>query len=309
MKRHERRSRWLVGAAGIGLAGLVSLTGACSKKSTSSGSGGGGKPAAMTFQTTDCGKCAQTSCTQAFSACQSDPTCATYLDCLFKCPVDAQGNADPMCDAACVPAQSSTESDKARSAVTGCRFYGAGASCPTCGIPNTPQSGNLNQVCTPRPNPPTACRACYWQKCCHTWDACFDGSNPDCDALTTCAQACTTAPLEPCMKACFDAHPNSVPTLLAQQSCALSNCSSDQPNCDASTRDACETCSFVTCGDPFVSLLSTGPGFLLFVCTEDCGKAGMGPSCTEACVQAHSEAQDAFFLWAECVTDRCGSTC
>src|SRR5262245_50506380 len=97
--------------------------------------GGSGGNVAATFQTTECGKCVKSSCDQVLADCQTDPSCTSYLDCLYKCPVDSNGNADAACDAACVPTGSSSESTKKQRAVGACRLYGPGSDCPACAIP------------------------------------------------------------------------------------------------------------------------------------------------------------------------------
>jgi len=242
-------------------------------------------------------------------SCQTDPGCTSYLDCLLHCPVTEKGNADPACDVACVGTGASFETLKAEAKLTECRFYGGGAACEDCSIPTTPQSDTLNQVCEPRPDPPTPCRACYWEKCCDTWDACFaEGVNPDCDDLTTCIQACTD-PLEPCIESCFADHPNSVTTLLEQVGCSVTYCGADQVDCDVSMRDDCDKCLYEDCSDPFVNLLSTGEGYLLWTCLSDCGSGDGGVPCTEACFDAHPDAQDAGFLWADCIDYHCATRC
>ncbi len=303
-------------SACMAMLGFFTTTLGCGAEETK-GTGGSGGSAVVTFQKSECGTCVKASCGAALADCQSDPACASYLDCLYACPVDAKGNADPACDAACAPAQSSSESIKKRQAVAACRFYGDGAACPTCSVPTNLTSATLNQQCVARPNPPTPCRDCFWKHCCDTWDACFDGQNADCDALTDCVGACSNVvPIEPCLQACHDAHPASVATLLAQQTCAISQCASDfvdpvtkKPTCDLALRDACTTCVQVTCGDPFAALLSTGPGFLTYACFEDCSTAGKGADCIAGCVASHPEAADAFFLWGSCVDYRCATEC
>lgn len=302
------RTLWIAGS----LVSFAIVAAACSDSSTENqgGQGTGGSPPANTFQSSECGTCVETSCDPEIQACLTDPGCTTYLDCLLHCPVDEKGNADPACDAACVGTASSSETLKAEADLKACRFYGSGATCEACSIPTAPVSTQLNQQCEPRPDPPpTQCRACYWEKCCDTWDACYaDGVNPDCDALATCIQACGD-PIEPCVDACFDAHPNSVTTLLDQVGCSVSLCAADQPDCDVEARDDCDTCLAVDCGDSFVSLLSTAEGYLLWLCLADCGDSGGGVQCTEGCFDAHPEAQDAGFLWADCLTYQCSTRC
>jgi hypothetical protein len=298
-----------LGVVGVPLAlGLVAL-GACAGDGASTGGGGSGP--ATTFSSTECGTCVTAACSNAISACQTDPACAGYLDCLLQCPVDAHGNAEPACDQGCAAA-GSTETAKLESAVTACRLYGDGTSCTACAIPNQPSSGPLNQQCEPRPNAPTPCRQCYWDHCCDTWDACFaDGVNPDCDALGTCIGDCiNAAAYEPCVKACLDAHPGSVSTLLTQQACGLSMCAADQVDCNISLRDACDTCLYGTCGDSFVAMLSTADGYLAWLCMEDCGAAGApGDQCVQDCVNAYPAAGSAIFLWGDCLSYQCATLC
>ncbi|MBI4706227.1 MAG: hypothetical protein HY744_34455 [Deltaproteobacteria bacterium] len=286
--------------------GLLAL-GACSGDGAPGGAGG--SPPATELASTECGACVTTACAGAISECQTDPGCAGYLECLLKCPVDEHGNADQGCDEGCASSGSS-ETARLASGLTACRLYGDGASCKTCAIPNQPVSGTLNQQCEPRPEPaPTPCRQCYWDHCCDTWDACFaEGVNPDCDALATCIQECKD-PIEPCVKACFAAHPGSVATLLDRLSCATALCAPDTPHCEPAERDACQACLYDDCADPFAKLLSTAEGFLVWLCTADCGAIDAGSQCIEGCVAAYPDATEAFFLWAECVDYACATVC
>jgi len=281
----------------------------CGDAGATGGAGGqGGSPAAEVFGSTECGQCVTIdACADEIASCTSDPGCASYLDCLLACPVTSLGDADPTCDAGCA-GDGSTETTKLRAGVTGCRLYGAGAACGPCGIPSEPTSETLNQTCEPRPDPPTACRACYWEKCCDTWDACYaEGVNPDCDALGTCVSACGQ-PLEPCIDACFAAHPDSVTTALTQVACGLSQCAADQPECDMTLRDACDTCLLEDCGDPFVELMSTGEGYLFFTCLAECDGT-FGTGCVAPCLEAHPDAEEDGLLFLECVSIQCETLC
>ncbi|MFO0547111.1 MAG: hypothetical protein U0271_01920 [Polyangiaceae bacterium] len=267
-------------------------------------------PSDPVYGTTDCGTCVKTACSAEFTDCQSDPGCASYLECLLACPVTADGDATTECDAGCV-ADDSTESLKARSAITACRFEGRGAEdCADCNIPTGNTNPTLNQQCEPRPNAPNPCRQCSWDRCCDTWDACYaDGVDPECNTLTDCAIACQIYPLEPCLADCFEAHPTAVDPFLSQLVCGLSLCANDQPNCDASLRDDCDDCMYDTCGDSFVAMFGSHDGFLLFTCAEDCGAAGQGIECTLDCVAAHPDGEEAFYVWTDCVNYHCASSC
>lgn len=295
----------LLATAGVGCSDDTSTAGG-----GGAGGDGGGSSNPASYLGSDCGVCVSTQCEDAIDACATDPGCATYLDCLFECPVTELGDADPTCDAACA-AGGSSETERLRAGLAGCRAFGAGATeCAECGVPTTPQDDTLNQVCEPRKEePPTPCRACYWEKCCDTWDACYNGENPDCDALATCVIACEEQELDPCVSACFEEHPDSVATLLEQSACSVSQCNADQVDCNEAARDACDVCIYETCGDPFVEMLGTGEGYLLWLCLADCGESGGGVPCTEACFEAHPDGAEDAFLWGECIEVRCESLC
>jgi hypothetical protein len=279
--------------------------GACSSDGDTTG--GGAPSAGSPLFSSECGTCVANACGAEMWTCQTDPGCASYLDCLLRCPVDAGGVVEPTCEQSC-PISASSETEPLETAFSACRFYGPGEGCGRCAVPPLPDP--LNQTCESRPEPaPTPCRQCYWDHCCQTWDACYaEGVNPDCDALASCIMACDS-PFEPCASTCFDAYPGSVTTLLAQQSCGLSVCAADQRDCDASLRDPCETCLYVDCADSFVTLLSTGEGYLAWLCMSDCGALGAETACVEACVSDHPGAEAAVSLWAQCIEYRCAIVC
>jgi len=276
---------------------------ACGNDGPNDGGGGG----AATYATSECGSCVATACEAAFAACQAEPSCTGYLECLLGCPLNALGDADGACDEACVADESATATE-ARVEIDGCRQNQAVEACSACPAPPAPAV--LDQTCEPRPEPaPTACR----QWCCDTWDACFaEGADPGCDTFTTCIQACVEQDdaLEPCVAACVEGHSDSVvQTFLAQYTCALSRCASEQPMCDAAGRDACDVCLHETCGEPLAGLLATAEGFLIWNCQEDCANTEGGVACVAECADAHGSAKEAFLLWTECVDYHCTATC
>jgi hypothetical protein len=282
------------------------LLASCDDSETKRPSGSG----AETFAQTSCSDCFLRTCAEPVDACRSDPGCAAYLDCLGACPVDEEGFIDPDCDVACSPTTSS-EATRAQAEVVKCRTQDAAAACLECAPAGPVLIGGQAQLCEPRDDEPfSPCSPCYWENCCDTWDACFgEGADPDCDALASCVALCVDAPLEPCVDACFAAHPASVETLLAQNGCAMEFCAKDQIDCNADKRSECDVCLFDTCGPMWVDLMSNPDGFLLFACLGDCGAVDGGVTCVEACFDAHPGAEYAGYLWAECVAFNCESSC
>jgi hypothetical protein len=297
--------RYVLGALLAGA--IVGMAVACSSDTINDGSGG--KPATTTYAQSNCNTCVTSACSTEIDACRGDPGCAAYLDCLGQCPITQLGDADETCTSKC-PQGDSTETSKLIADVTICRRQGSGGDCTECGDPGKQWRGSTQQVCPPHDPAPTPCRECYWDKCCDTWNACYDGSNPDCDALATCYGGCTTqGMIESCASACFAAHPNSVPTLLSQLSCAVAQCDSDQVNCDATQRDACDTCLYSTCAQPFQDFFSDPDGHLEWLCLADCGANNGGVTCTEACDMKYPQVETKFLLWAECLEHACASSC
>lgn len=307
--------RWAKLGRGLayGTCALVAMLtfqlGACGDSSMPAGGGGsGGNPSGDAFADSECGICIETECAEALDGCISDPGCSSYLDCLLACPLDDFGNADPSCDAACVGSESS-ETTAARIHLTGCREHGPGAECPTCGFAQPPIPVPLSQVCEDRvaPNP---CRQCFWDHCCDTWDACFDGNNDDCDALATCIEPCKQEDdSEACVADCFAQHSASVGTYLDQNLCASAMCAIEQMNCDADARDDCDVCLYETCGTPLHDLIATEPGFLLWVCNLDCAAAQADPDCYKACTDNYPDLKDEYLLWGECLQYECSAIC
>jgi hypothetical protein len=286
-------------------------TSACSDE-VSTGSGAVGGSASQNYGQGDCYDCVKEVCSVELTQCQSEAGCASYLDCVIACRLNERGNAEEACDQACV-AKTPEEAQQVVASVVSCRQDGPGVACGACGLPQGPRSAPEPQLCAPRPNPPTPCRACFWDKCCDTWDQCYGpNGNAECDAVVTCLQLCEPPQLESCTSDCFDAHPNGIDDYIAQLSCATLHCAPEvtdanmMPTCDATQRDACSSCIYSECGASFIDYIGTAEGVLMYLCLADCGSQGLGVKCIEACVEAHPQGNDAFFLWAECVDYRCG---
>ncbi len=289
--------------------------GACGDSSAPTGGGGAGGNGEPGYGESDCGVCVLDACTEEIEACSSDPGCTSYLECLLACPVDPQGNAELDCDQACVTGDSS-ETLNAVSDVRICRSSEAGADCAPCGVPKLDEDSVLTQACEPKQAPRgNVCRQCFFDKCCDTWDACFDGGNPDCESLVVdCLAGCDEYPIEGCVSACFDQHPESVSTYLEQQRCALLKCASDKTGdqaCDASTRDDCEVCMVEDCEASLNDLIQTEAGLLAWACLGDCSQAdgGSTPSCIEACFDDHPSAVVELSAYGECISYLCTPKC
>jgi len=292
------------------LASLLLLL-ACGDDTGTGGQGGaGGAPSTpQDFEHSSCAACIQEACSAELTDCQSDPECTTYLSCLFACPVDASGKIELGCDDGCSTI-SSSEGALAQADLLSCRLYGAGASCEDCQLPNLPFGPNVPQECSPTEPAPNACRQCFWEKCCNTWDTCFAGGNAECDALDLCLAPCESeVPFEDCIAACFELHPDGIADYLAHFTCAIEHCAADTaPACDLEARPPCDTCATGTCGPTYIAMLSTEDGFLLNACLEDCDEDS-DVTCVEACFDAHPAAQAAGFLWGECVSFECIDEC
>lgn len=279
---------------------------ACSDDGTG-GAGASGGSAPQGYGQSECFTCVRAECEAELDACRAEPGCTAYLDCVAACATNDLGDADNECDEACAAA-TPEEAQRVTATVVSCRHDGPGVECDACGLPQGKRDVPESQMCEARPNPPTPCRACFWEKCCDTWDQCYGpNGNPECDAIVTCLidAGCESPELESCSETCFEAHPTGVDDYIAQLTCANLHCAPEISTCDATQRDACSTCIFSECGESYIDLLSTIDGVLIYTCISDCGE-NAAVECIEACVTAHPEANGDFFLWAECVDYRCG---
>jgi hypothetical protein len=301
--------RGLLCGAGLLLSGLIVELGACGDSAAPGGNGAGGSGGspAEVFATSDCGACLVEACDAFLTDCQSSPDCADYLECLLACPLDDLGNADAACDEGCVPPGESSEALAGRVALTNCRTEGPGAACAAC-IVEEPAP----QVCEPSTQE-TPCLQCYADSCCDTREACFGGSNPDCEALFECMKPCGDVKLhtyaEPCIADCFAEHPASVDTLVTERQCAFIECANETKNCDATDRNECHACLYGTCADPLNTLVTTEDGYLMWFCTVDCDYLNADADCYIACADKYPAHEEEFLLWAECASYACDTLC
>ncbi len=281
--------------------GSLILASACGDDAESSSKGGGGSGGSgEAYGASPCGLCVKDACAAEIDACSADPGCAQYLTCLYACPLDATGNADPACADACGVPDSST-AQAARSAVEACRAYGAGAlDCPACGI-----SGNthplLNQDC-PASQEVNACFKCEDEHCCETYAACK--SDPECDALVTCIQACPDATYDACKADCEAAHPAGVAGFGARLGCLMVLCV--EP-CAGVPPTPCAECVNTRCGDEFITCWSNPECYHLFDCTTPCSPDDQ--PCFDACFAAHPAGVQDFNNYALCSTQACSAEC
>jgi hypothetical protein len=246
-------------------------------------------------------------CTAAFQGCSADPECPAYVECLDACPVGADGDAEPACEAAC-PRGTGTESLRAAAAIDACRDPGAGADCVACGVPDrtgVPPIPELNQTCTEPSIETNPCFVCQDEKCCETIAAC--NANPDCVAYKDCLRS-FVGDGDP-FNACAVDHPGGVEGFAKGSVCGIYHCATDTEIgvCDPADRDPCLTCAYFECTEEWAALESTAEGFLLGWCVAFC-PAG-DTACDQACLDAHPSAVEAYIAFGECTFAACGEEC
>lgn len=294
---------------GVVLAGLLSA--ACSSEedgtgggATTAATGSGGAPAA-TWGASECGTCVHEACAAAFQACLSDPECPAYAECLDACPMGADGNVDPTCQAAC-PRGTGTESLRAAAAIDACRDPGAGADCVACGIPGRtclPDIPELNQTCTEPSVETNPCFICQDENCCQTIATC--DANPECVAFKQCLR--DNAEANDPYNLCGAQHPDGVQDAAAGITCATYHCAIDTNGCDPDERDPCLDCLFCDCAKEWAELERTAEGFLLVGCVGACPVGDT--ACDQACFDAHPSAQQGYLALGECLFAACDEDC
>lgn len=300
-------ARWL--PAALTAAAFVGLAlGACSSEpGDDTGAAGGG--AGSTYGASECGVCVKEACADAIVGCQSDPECVGYLECLYACPLGADGNVALECEAAC-PVGSSTSALQAKAALTTCRELGDGAACAACNVPmNGPQHPVLSQDCEPATDP-SMCLACSKSHCCESRWGCYDPvpSFPEACSFADCVIACLDAGSTGCEAACSTMFPIAVLEAYAAQTvCMLHHCDGETPNCSGDGREPCQECLYVTCGDAFAAFATTVDGFLLFSCIQDCPVDDT--ACDEVCYDTYPAAMPAYYEVANCVAALCSEDC
>ncbi len=274
--------------------------------STSSAGAGGASP---TYATSCLGGCISSACKSQISACNGDPTCASYLACLDGCPVTSSGDVDPACVAQCPPVSGLAGTD-AKDAFDACRQQAAGASCAKCvggmdgggtggagGAAACQPPAALMQQC-PASTGTDACGKCQYERCCDSVNQVFNGG-PATD-FANCVQACTDLA---CVQACATKYPNGVQGFGEYEGCAYVECSAT----GACATDQCGACSYKNCGCELASCESDPGCFLILECESYCTTT----TCAKACVTNATGAASAQLAetYAVCVSQRCITAC
>jgi hypothetical protein len=281
----------------LGVAGVIAAV-ACGEAVpvNTSGAGGSGER----YGNSECGECALDACGAALAECDADPGCAAYLACLKECPVAADGDADPECEAACPVAEGTTTAE-AVARMRYCRESGdGGLLCPPCG--KTQQTDPcLMQSCGPseETNP---CYKCDDENCCELFEAYL--ANPEAQALLLCLQACGNDDF--CHFDCYDMHPDGVADVGARMSCLGILCGVE---C-GSAGNPCNDCTKAKCPSQEIQCGKNADCFLIRVCEVECELLGGEPAaCIETCLAQHPNGVDAFYSLVACVAEECLNVC
>lgn len=319
--------RWMLGMFGaIAILETITLLGACSSspetqattsttssttgsmESSTSGAGGGANGG---YGKSLCGACVLKACAGEQAACEAEPSCSAHLECLLKCPVGADGDADPACEQAC-PVVSGTAAQSAGDALAFCRTAGQGASCAvTCGHASAdggePETCKGNPILTQQCKPSQLsdpCYKCQFEKCCDSVDACFNGG-PATD-LTNCWLACTTDDIA-CELACFDQYPDGVVGFGGYSACTEVNCFAPGGACQHAQPASCLDCESTQCCEELAACDTDAECFLITQCTLGC--KSQDTLCGGACFAAHPKGQAALGKLAVCDGQRCAGKC
>lgn len=295
---------WLF--ACVAIATSASLGFACSTAEAPVGaSGEAGIPDATiadgAWGTTACAACTIAACNLERAECSADPGCALNLDCIEACPAQPDGDPDAACVAAC-PVAPATASETPRRALERCRLVGRATDCPTCAAAGLRRYRNplLTNTCEsttwdagPGATPvQEQCAKCLSQRCCESRDACR--ADPTCFDLKDCYAACKDTA---CNDACYAMYDASIAHLFGFVSCATVRCGAecgDQP-------DACGSCIYGPCADPFIDCRSDHDCYLLSECIAPCKEF----ACLEVCNAKYPAAVRTFESLTLCTQARC----
>jgi hypothetical protein len=243
-----------------------------------------------------CGVCFAQNCASQRDACAGDPDCASYLTCLEACEAEPK---DGPPDAACAGACQAPEGTAARAAYDNldyCRTQGDGAKlCETCGF--EPPQG---QDCAPSTDP-NPCYACEDENCCESYEA--YAANPEAKAIYDCILTCTQPPYAPCQEQCVLDHPDGAADWGARLGCNTVHCS-DTSTCGEVPLDACLTCVYGKCGDPYQACSADAECFRIMLCTAACPD-----ECAGECAAEHPDAAELYNDFALCAKNECLDVC
>ena len=265
----------------------------------SSTTGGGGT---TSFGASTCAACAEGHCVEEVAACRADPGCATYLDCVLGCPLDAAGQSvDLGCAGACPPGDTA-DSQAAAADVFSCMIGGAGASCLECGGSGTDENGVPIENC-PESDDPNPCYVCEDEACCIEWDACLNGP---CSDYFACVDECydTMGVWAPCMEQCGAENPEGQAQDAQLHACTGYWCA----GCGVS--NPCDKCLDETCRVEWYRMLTAPLGLQLYFCVVDCVNADGGVvECADTCYEGYPEQREDFDDYFQCIGTSCNDEC
>jgi len=262
-------------------------------------------PASGTLGGSDCGACVIAACEGPRAKCREDATCKKWEACLEACPLDANGNGDAACEAAC-PGAERVASLALQRAFAECRAQAACGACgPSRAAPARPVNPLLTQACAGGGGE-SACAACEAESCCTSATEC--AGDPECVELGACASTCARA-ADPraCEAECSRAAPEASRGRHARRwACLELRCASASA-CGVSEPAPCDTCARARCGSEFLDCYGQPECRSAAVCANRCGKDG---ACVDACVAGVSvAARDAFVDYNVCGQLRCSTEC
>lgn len=307
-----------------GLAVLIACMAAVMATGCGGDGGGGSSPtpdggadadaAGTTWGNSSCGTCVQSSCGSEIQTCSQDPGCAAHLTCLEACPVGADGDLDPGCEANCPAASGSTGVDAVQ-AFDDCRQTGAGASCAGCGgvAPDGGDGGDadagdggcavplLCEQCAPSTDP-NACYKCEDENCCDSHAACL--ADADCEVYRVCMQSeCpSTYSLSQCIEFCDSAHGTAgYEKFFTRVTCVEAKCLSECAN-----ETPCVKCENDHCASEFAECDSHEACSRASFCVGDCNG---DQACLAGCKAKYPGAEPALDAKINCLLAYCGTTC
>jgi hypothetical protein len=286
----------------------------CSSSDTgdpsTSTSGSGGAAASSTgqggttalFGTSACATCAQARCLTEVDTCGADEGCSAYLDCLFACPLDAEGQSvDLGCAGACPPGDTAA-SQAASSGLFSCFTAGAATQCLECGGKGTDENGVPIETCPPSSDA-NPCFVCEDERCCVEFEACLNGP---CLDFANCVIECSASSglLGACMAQCGDENPEGRDLRARLDACIAYQCAG------CGNDDPCGKCLDETCRFETYELYSAPLGVELYYCVVDCFNAGgTAAECADTCYEGYPSQRALFDVYVQCISGSCGVEC
>ncbi len=215
------------------------------------------RASASSYGASPCGRCVAAACAGAVADCDSDPDCAAYLTCVDGCKVEASGDVDPSCKAAC-PTGSSSSGAQAEIELAACRTGGAGALCTSCGT-RASKSSIFGEMCPPS-GATDACDRCNDEHCCEVFAAC----DAACHGFIEC-MIDGGDDLDGGYLACEAQFPGGFVAAEVEHACTSIFCA-PRDLC-AVTTDPCFQCIFQDCGAQYASLVGSVQGALSWECS------------------------------------------